>query len=105
MPFALVLVLVNATLIIHAAKSGRFWPWAYVILLLPGFGAIGYVIVELVPADAQAAVAKFQPGKAVPPSRRSARSRRHHRQPCGAGGRVPGTRQVRRSQTPLRAHP
>jgi hypothetical protein len=50
MPFALVLVLVDATLVIHAAKTGRFWPWAYVILLLPGFGALGYVIVELVPA-------------------------------------------------------
>jgi hypothetical protein len=49
MPLALVLVLVDATLVIHAAKSGRFWPWAYVILLLPGFGALGYVIVELVP--------------------------------------------------------
>jgi hypothetical protein len=49
MPLAVVLFLVDATLVIHAAKSGRFWPWAYVILLLPGFGALGYVIVELVP--------------------------------------------------------
>lgn len=49
MPLALILVLVNATLIIHAAKTRRFWPWAYVILLLPGFGALGYVIVELMP--------------------------------------------------------
>lgn len=49
MPLALVLVLVDAILIIHAAKTGRFWPWAYVILFLPGFGALGYVIVELLP--------------------------------------------------------
>jgi hypothetical protein len=49
MPLALVLFLLDATLVIHAAKSGRFWPWAYVILLLPGFGALGYVAVELVP--------------------------------------------------------
>jgi hypothetical protein len=49
MPLAVVLFLVDATLVIHAAKTGRFWPWAYVILLLPGFGALGYVIVELLP--------------------------------------------------------
>ena len=49
MPLALILLLVNAMLIIHAAKTGRFWPWAYVILLLPGLGALGYVIVELMP--------------------------------------------------------
>jgi len=40
MPLALVLFLVDATLVIHAAKSGRFWPWAYVILLLPGVCAL-----------------------------------------------------------------
>ena len=49
MPLALIILLLNATLVIHAAKTGRFWPWAYVILLLPGFGALGYVAVELVP--------------------------------------------------------
>src|SRR5438309_10537498 len=49
MPLALVLVVLDATLVIHAAKTGRFWPWAYVILLLPGFGALGYIAVELVP--------------------------------------------------------
>ena len=49
MPLALILLLVNAMLIIHAAKTGRFWPWAYVVLLLPGLGALGYVIVELMP--------------------------------------------------------
>jgi hypothetical protein len=49
MPFALVLLAVNVILIVHAAKTGRFWPWGYVILLLPGFGALAYVMVELVP--------------------------------------------------------
>src|SRR5215813_12311821 len=49
MPLVLILVLVNATLVIHAAKTGRFGPWGYVIILLPGFGALGYVLVELLP--------------------------------------------------------
>ena len=33
----------------HAAKTGRFWPWAYVIIMLPGLGVIGYIVMELVP--------------------------------------------------------
>lgn len=49
MPLALLLLLINATLIIHAAKTGRFFPWAYVVLLLPGIGALAYVAVELIP--------------------------------------------------------
>jgi hypothetical protein len=49
MPFAVVLVILDAFFIIHAAKTGRFWPWAYVILMLPGFGMLGYVLVELLP--------------------------------------------------------
>jgi hypothetical protein len=36
-------------LIVHAAKTGRFWPWGYVILFIPGFGALAYVLVELLP--------------------------------------------------------
>ncbi len=35
---------------IHAAKTGRFMPWFYVILFLPGIGAAAYVVVELMPA-------------------------------------------------------
>lgn len=49
MPFAVLLVVLDAFFIIHAAKTGRFWPWAYVIILLPGFGMLGYVLVELLP--------------------------------------------------------
>ncbi len=49
MPLALLLLIVNAVLIIHAAKTGRFSPWGYVILLLPGIGALAYVVVELLP--------------------------------------------------------
>jgi hypothetical protein len=49
MPFGIVLLLINVGLIVHAAKTGRFWPWGYIILFIPGFGALAYVLVELVP--------------------------------------------------------
>ena len=43
------LLAINVALIVHTVNTGRFWPWAYVILMLPGAGAIAYVVVELVP--------------------------------------------------------
>ncbi len=49
MQFGLIILLIQVVLIVHAAKTGRFWPWGYVILFLPGFGALAYVLVELVP--------------------------------------------------------
>jgi len=49
MPFGIVLLLINVGLIVHAAKTGRFWPWGYIILFIPGFGALAYVLVELAP--------------------------------------------------------
>ncbi len=49
MPVALILGVIDIVLVVHAAKTGRFSPWAYVILLIPGFGALAYVLVELVP--------------------------------------------------------
>ena len=49
MPIAIVLMAINVAFVIHAAKTGRFTPWGYVIFLLPGVGAIAYVLVELIP--------------------------------------------------------
>lgn len=49
MPLGFLLLLADVLLIVHAAKTGRFWPWGFVILFLPGFGAAAYVLVELVP--------------------------------------------------------
>jgi len=49
MPFAFALLLLDVILVVHAAKTGRFSPWAYLILLLPGVGALAYVVVELLP--------------------------------------------------------
>ncbi len=50
MPFAVLLVVLDAALVVHAAKTGRFSPWAYIVLMIPGFGAAAYVLIELVPA-------------------------------------------------------
>jgi hypothetical protein len=49
MPIALILGVLDIVLVVHAAKTGRFSPWAYVILMIPLFGALAYVAVELVP--------------------------------------------------------
>jgi hypothetical protein len=73
MPFALVLLAINVILIVHAAKTGRFWPWGYVILLLPGFGALAYVMVELVPewlGTAQGQRARRNVAKTLNPEKR-----------------------------------
>ncbi len=49
MPLALILGVLDIVLVVHAAKTGRFSPWAYVILMIPGVGALAYVLVELAP--------------------------------------------------------
>jgi hypothetical protein len=49
MQYGLIILLIQVVCIVHAAKTGRFWPWGYVVLFLPGFGAAAYVLVELVP--------------------------------------------------------
>jgi hypothetical protein len=35
--------------VVHAARSGRFWPWGYVVIFLPGFGAAAYFLFEILP--------------------------------------------------------
>ena len=46
----ILVTLLSLGFMIHAAKTGRFMPWFYVILFLPGLGAAAYVVVELAPA-------------------------------------------------------
>ena len=68
-------------MIVHAAKTGRFLPRGLIILFIPGFGAIAYVLVELVPewfgsAQGQQArrhVVKTLDAEALPRAQRSAR--------------------------------
>ena len=49
MPVALVVLLLDITLIYHASKTGRLQPWAFIILMIPLVGALAYIVVELVP--------------------------------------------------------
>jgi len=49
MPVALVVLLLDITLIYHASRTGRLQPWAFIILMVPMVGALAYIAVELVP--------------------------------------------------------
>src|SRR3954467_4228801 len=49
MPVALVIVLLDISLIYHASRTGRLQPWAFIILMVPMIGALAYIVVELVP--------------------------------------------------------
>jgi hypothetical protein len=49
MPLFLVLLILEIMLIIHAVKTGRASPWAFIILFAPLIGAIAYVVAVLVP--------------------------------------------------------
>jgi hypothetical protein len=44
-----VLFAIDIAMAFHAAKTGRFMPWFYIILLVPGAGAFAYIVIELVP--------------------------------------------------------
>ena len=46
MPVALVVLLLDITLIYHASKTGRLQPWAFIILMIPLVGALAYIVVE-----------------------------------------------------------
>ena len=43
------LLAIDVALVFHASKTGRAQPWCYIILMVPGVGALAYVVVELVP--------------------------------------------------------
>jgi hypothetical protein len=49
MPLVLLLLVLEIMLIIHAVKTGRASPWAFIILFAPLIGAIAYVVAVLVP--------------------------------------------------------
>ena len=49
MPVALVVLLLDITLIYHASRTGRLQQWGFIILMIPLVGALAYIVVELVP--------------------------------------------------------
>jgi hypothetical protein len=59
--------------VVHAARSGRFWPWGYVVIFLPGFGAAAYFLFEILPEWRRAPAARraqTQLAQAIDPNRR-----------------------------------
>jgi hypothetical protein len=46
---AIVILLLDLTLVFHAARTGRLQPWAFIILGIPLLGAFAYIVVELIP--------------------------------------------------------
>jgi hypothetical protein len=49
MPLVVLLVILDVTLVVHAVRTGRASPWAFIILMVPGIGAIAYVVAVIVP--------------------------------------------------------
>jgi len=49
MPFAILLLVLEVLLIIHAVRTGRASPWAFIILFAPLIGAIAYLVAVLIP--------------------------------------------------------
>jgi hypothetical protein len=49
MPVAIVILLLDITLIYHASRTGRLQPWAFIILMVPLIGSLAYIVVELIP--------------------------------------------------------
>jgi hypothetical protein len=73
MPIVLLLAVLNLALIVHAAKTGRFSPWGFIILMMPGIGAIAYVAMELLPewfGTQQGQQARKKVGLALDPDKR-----------------------------------
>lgn len=74
MPFLSLIILASTIFcVVHAARSGRFWPWGYVVIFLPGFGAAAYFLFEILPEwrhDPKARKAQAQLVQAIDPGRR-----------------------------------
>jgi hypothetical protein len=66
------LLAIDVALVFHASKTGRCQPWCYIILMVPGIGALAYVVVELVPewlGTYQGQKARARIGKALNPEK------------------------------------
>jgi len=73
MPIAIVILLLDLTLLVHAARTGRLCRWGFIIMAIPGFGALAYIGLEVIPdwmgsIDGQKAQAVVS--KALDPNKR-----------------------------------
>ena len=114
MPVAIVILLLDISLIYHASKTGRLQPWAFIILMVPLVGALAYIVVELVPEwfgspgarQARKRIAgKLDPEKPYRElsDRLAGTDTIANRQALAA--ECLNDQAVRRSRTPLRSHP
>jgi hypothetical protein len=73
MPVVFALLAIDVVFVVHAARTGRWSPWVYVILALPGAGALAYVGIELIPdwqSTYRAESARRKIARALAPERR-----------------------------------
>jgi hypothetical protein len=49
MPIALIVLVLDITLVYHSVRTGRARPWAFIILGVPFVGSLAYICFELVP--------------------------------------------------------
>ena len=110
MPLVALLFVINVVFIVHAAKTGRFMPWGYLILLLPGVGLIAYILVELVPEwmgsrqgqqARQRVVNTLDPDKQYRKLMDELEITDSIAKSCGTGRRMSLAWQIRRSAQPL----
>lgn len=83
MPVALVVILLDITLVYHAARTGRLQPWAFIILMVPLIGALAYIVVELIPEWSAPAPSRRAAGS--PPSS----TRKNNTARCPTGCSMP----------------
>jgi hypothetical protein len=71
-PASILSLLIQAALIVHVIKTGRNQLWIWAIALLPGIGALAYVVAEILPelfGGRTARRAKAGLGKMIDPNR------------------------------------
>lgn len=49
MPFFGLMLLIQGALVIHVLKTGRDTKWIWVVMILPGVGALAYAVLEVAP--------------------------------------------------------
>ncbi|HEY0748666.1 MAG TPA: tetratricopeptide repeat protein [Steroidobacteraceae bacterium] len=71
-PVSILLLLIQVALIVHVIKTGRNQLWIWAIFLLPGVGALAYVVAEILPelfGGKTARRAKAGLGRMIDPNR------------------------------------
>lgn len=58
MPFMLLSLLIQVTLVVHIIKTGRTMTWVFIVMLFPLVGTLAYIIIELWPEWSQGAQAR-----------------------------------------------